>query len=318
MFRTQVDQLVQQGFAEELPKDLPRYPPDESDPALQDRHYISLVPVYSATRHTKCRLCLDARTCNTYTRPGWHNPQALLQAFVGWRAYVWVGLFDLSKAFWRINIVPQDRKWTCCVADSRRLRFTALPFGFNFSPCTLLEGEDLVKEEIDKLIRVGHETSLLGTDGPTTLESEPDDTKEVSEPDSSSTIVDIEIDVNHETPEPSRSKSLRCKFYVDDGQVRENHSPSAGAKKLMWARWGFAQYGFPSEGVKTSGNFHVSREVIAGLWEGQRRAKALDQLRKADQHSWKSFLGYLWDPEVDAIAQVFPELQSNEQIALSE
>ncbi|KAF4686751.1 hypothetical protein FOZ63_007351, partial [Perkinsus olseni] len=186
-----------------------------------------------------------------------------------------------------------------------RLRFIALPFGYNFSPCTLLEGEDLVKEEIDKLIRVGHETSPPGAEGPTNPESEPDDTKE-------------EVDVDHETPEPPRPKSLRCKFYVDDGQIRENHSPSAGAKKLMWARWGFAQYGFPSEGVKTSGNFHISREIIAGLWEGQRQAKALDHLRKVDQHSWKSFLGYLWDPEVDAVAQVFPELQSNEQIALSE
>ncbi|KAF4712288.1 hypothetical protein FOZ63_003756, partial [Perkinsus olseni] len=284
-----------------------------------DRHYISLVPVYSAARHTKCRLCLDARTCNTYTRPGWHNPQALLQAFVGWRAYVWVGLFDLSKAFWRIHIISQDRRWTCCIADSRRLRFIALPFGYNFSPCSLLEGEDLVKEEIDKLITVGHETSPPGADGPTSPESDPDDTKEeVNEPDSGSTIVDIEVDVDHETPEPPRPKSLRCKFYVDDGQIRENHRPSAGAKKLMWARWGFAQYGFPSEGVKTSGNFHISREIIAGLWEGQRQAKALDHLRKVDQHSWKSFLGYLWDPEVDAVAQIFPELQSNEQIALSE
>ncbi|KAF4707890.1 hypothetical protein FOZ63_008442, partial [Perkinsus olseni] len=152
--------------------------------------------------------------------------------------------------------------------------------GYNFFPCTLLEGEDLVKEEIDKLID----------------STEPNDTKEeMNEPDSSSTIVDIEVEVNHETPEPPRPKRLRCKFYVDDGQVRENHSPSASAKKLMWARWGFAQYGFPSEGVKTPGNFHISREIIAGLWER-----------------------YLWDPEVDAIAQTFPELQSNEENAFGE
>ncbi|KAF4753413.1 hypothetical protein FOZ62_000306, partial [Perkinsus olseni] len=75
--------------------------------------------------------------------------------------------------------------------------------GYNFFPCTLLEGEDLVKEEIDKLID----------------STEPNDTKEeMNEPDSSSTIVDIEVEVNHETPEPPRPKRLRCKFYVDDGQ----------------------------------------------------------------------------------------------------
>ncbi|KAF4647588.1 hypothetical protein FOL47_004417, partial [Perkinsus chesapeaki] len=135
-------------------------------------------------------------------------------------------------------------------------------------------------------------------------------------PDRPDEVTNIYADVTHDTIEPPRPPTLRCKFYVDDGQVRDNDSPTTGAIQLMWVRWAYAQYGFPSDGVKTTGNFHIKKEVILGLWEGSRRDKALQHLCEAKDYPWKQFLGYLWDPETDSIAQIFPDLQDAEKEAL--
>ncbi|KAF4701714.1 hypothetical protein FOZ63_032249 [Perkinsus olseni] len=298
MFQQQADLLVSEGYAEPIDSDLPRYPPSEIDAI--DKHYISIVPVFSAARSTRCRLCLDARVANKYTRPGWHDPKALLEALVGWRLYVWIGLFDISKAFWRIYIPTDQRSWLCCVVCSRRLRFRSLPFGLNFSPCALLEGTTLIKNALIELLK---DTSGIAP-------------KEDAQEESA--VKYDHQDVDHTTPEPPRPKKIKCEMYVDDGQVRENQNPNHGRRQLHWVRWGFGQHGFPSMGSKAGGNFDIPESVIVAEWEPVRIRQTSQHLQNVspDSSQWIPFLGYKWDPNTDVVVQFFPVLEPAEQEAL--
>ena len=127
LYQAAVNQLIEGGYAVELP---------DTEPVKG--HYIAVRPVIQEKRSsTKCRLCLDARDLNKLMRKGPQTGMTILEALLSFRSSPEVGTFDLSKAFWQVLLDREDQKYFSTVIMGRRLRFTRMVFGGNFSPSGL-------------------------------------------------------------------------------------------------------------------------------------------------------------------------------------
>lgn len=127
LYQAAVNQLIEGGYAVELP---------DTEPVKG--HYIAVRPVIQEKRSsTKCRLCLDARDLNKLMRKGPQTGMTIVEALLSFRSSPEVATFDLSKAFWQVLLDREDQKYFSTVIMGRRLRFTRMVFGGNFSPSGL-------------------------------------------------------------------------------------------------------------------------------------------------------------------------------------
>lgn len=139
LYLTSIDQLIDGGFAEVIPIDNPN-----------TGHFIPIRPVFKLDRKsTKCRLCLDSRELNKLTSNGNPSGPKISDCLILFRSAPYVGTFDLTKAFWQVKLHPDEQQWFSTIVNGRRLRFTRMIFGGNFSPAGLERSLRLVMDKGD-------------------------------------------------------------------------------------------------------------------------------------------------------------------------
>ena len=192
-----IETLLQGGFAELL-----------AESRISPTHFISIRPVFRLERNsTKCRLCLDARVINSYTRTGPIPDVTILHCLLRFRSSPFVSIFDLCKAFWQIAYSPSALGWFSTIIDQRPLTFTRMIFGSNFSPSAL-------HQALTHIIKLGQDHIL-----------------------SSSPLL---------TDEPTRPRTVSAVFYVDDFHTSSD-TPEEEQVQCRWLRWWLQQFGFPSD-----------------------------------------------------------------------
>ena len=175
------------------------------------RHFISVRPVYDVGRQsTKCRLCLDARVINGFTRTGPKPTTTVKTALLYFRRDPYVTTWDLTKAFWQVKYYAEELGWFSTTIQGKPLVFTSMIFGSNFSPSVL----DQVLREIDDMARKYLEDTVVALDEPT---------------------------------RPRRL--LQTCNYVDDYHCRSDGDKEEHRIGSDWMRWYLRQHGFDSSKV---------------------------------------------------------------------
>jgi len=127
LYQEAVSSLVESGHANPL---------EQSTPL--SGHYIAVRPVFKTERTTtKCRLCLDARLLNQYTHTGTVVSDNIIANLLEFRSHSRIAVFDLSKAFWQVEVDEQDRHFFSTVILGQRFQFSKMIFGGSFSPSGL-------------------------------------------------------------------------------------------------------------------------------------------------------------------------------------
>jgi transposase InsO family protein len=199
LYKQAVNTLLEGNFATQITAD-----------GASGRHFISVRPVFDEGRSTKCRLCLDARAINKYTRPGPPPTTTVLLAVLLFRKDHHVTTWDLTKAFWQIRYHEDESPWFSTIIQGAPLRFRSMIFGSNFSPAALQQTLDIIhKKALEHL-----QTQPEFPDEPTRPTDFPDTTQ-----------------------------------YVDDYHCRSNGSTEDHQKGARWTRWWLEKHGFPSTKV---------------------------------------------------------------------
>lgn len=99
-------------------------------------HEFSLNPVFVPKKTGAIRVCIDATPTNEVTRD-WDYPlpdlKTLRYRLTGFK---WFARLDLTDAFFRISVRPQDRVWTSFRCMGRQYAFRRMPFGLKTAPST--------------------------------------------------------------------------------------------------------------------------------------------------------------------------------------
>jgi hypothetical protein len=129
LYQEAIDSLLAQGHAELLTS--------ASNKSLSG-HFIPVRPVFKTDRTTtKCRLCLDARILNKYTFTGTIVSETIISNLLQFKSHKHIAGFDLSKAFWQLNMEEHDKQYFSTVIMGRLIRFNKMIFGGTFSPSGL-------------------------------------------------------------------------------------------------------------------------------------------------------------------------------------
>ena len=194
LFDDSINELIEGGYA-------------TTTTSWTARHYISVNPVFKTGSTTRCRLCVDARVSNHYTAQGSTQTRPQLECFALFRTQRFASIFDLSKAFWKVLLHPDDQPYCCSIVGGQEIMFRALCFGCNYSPCVL--------ECAIRLLQTAA-TQYLSVDGP------------------------------HHIDEPPRpTNPLVFTNYVDDFCTRSD-DVEVEKRQASWWRWFLARYGFSS------------------------------------------------------------------------
>ena len=222
LYRDAVQILLRGNYATSL---------SQEDEAI---HFISVRPVFDTQRATtRCRLCLDARSINQHTRAGPTSNNTILRTLLLFRKEKHITTFDLTKAFWQIKYLKDERKWFSTVILDQIIRFDSLIFGSNFSPAALESTLAIIHRKGNEFLQKGSALERL---------------------------------------EPSRpAKFPDISFYVDDYHCRtpaDSH-PSEHAIGVTWLRWWLEQHGFPSTKVYTAGIGSEWSNYLGYQWHTQ-------------------------------------------------
>ncbi len=169
LYQDAVNILIEEQFAQVL------------DP-MTDRigHFIPVRPVFKTDRSTtKCRLCLDARTINGFTRTGEQTGEKIIQCLWKFRSTPQVGTFDLSKAFWQIKLREDENHFFSTVINGTPIKFRAMVFGANFSPSALQQTLETLLQDtgVDHTHYV--DDFIICHDDPTALTKDVETTREL-------------------------------------------------------------------------------------------------------------------------------------------
>lgn len=119
-------------------------------------------------KNGKPRLCLDSRKLNSVTKRDAYNLPYISEILDNLRDARYLSSIDLSKAFWQINIAPEDRDKTAFYVPGKgTLRFKRTAFGLTNAPATQQRLVDLLFGEfgnnvfayLDDIIIVNREFS---------------------------------------------------------------------------------------------------------------------------------------------------------------
>ena len=169
-------------------------------------HFVAINPVFK--QEGKCRLCIDARQCNSFTHTGSTQSRALTECFALFRSRTYTSTFDLSQAFRRILMAERDQRYCCSIISGRAIQFRTLCFGTNYSPAVLELAVRLINDEA-----AAHLKRL----GP----------------------------LSSDEPERPTDLTVISANYVDDFCTRSDDQ-AAEIRQVTWLRWIYEKFGFPS------------------------------------------------------------------------
>jgi len=215
-FNEAVETLIRGGYASTVEKC-----------ATRPRHYIPITPVFRDDKNTRCRLCTDARISNQFTITGKIQSRKMAECLLIFRSTPFVSTFDLRKAYWQVQLAPEERGYCSTILGGRELIFNCLCFGTNYSSSVLEQAVRIV-------LALANEQ--LYTNGP---------------------LIQGE-------PQRPTAGSLLTTNYVDDFSTR-SQTREHELTQNHWVRFFFAKYGFDSDKAFSNADLVPSADWIPYL-----------------------------------------------------
>ena len=125
------------------------------------RHFAVRKDVNSGTAMGRCRLVVDGSSLGGFIDPGTCSHRDLLGNLLLWRLAPRFSAVDISSAYMRLSISPQDQTYMVIVWKGEALRFASLPMGINCSASQLQRCVDQYLEDWASVYETGSNNKVL-------------------------------------------------------------------------------------------------------------------------------------------------------------